>query len=178
MKTIPVAASKTYDIIIGAGILDEAGAVIRKTVGGQTAAIVTDDNVAALYGKRLTDTLTRNGYHAAQYVFPHGEPSKNPNTFISLINFLAGEKLSRTDVVVALGGGVAGDLAGFAAACYMRGVRFVQIPTTLLAAVDSSVGGKTAINLAAGKNLAVQTLLLRWAGASRVTWRVSRRRVT
>jgi len=154
MKTIQVSASKTYDIIIGAGILDEAGAIIRKTAGGQTAVIVTDDNVAALYADRLTGSLVLNGYRVTQYVFPHGEASKNSNTFISLLNFLAEEKFSRTDVLVALGGGIAGDLAGFAAACYMRGVCFVQIPTTLLAMVDSSVGGKTAINLSAGKNLA------------------------
>jgi len=154
IKTIAVNASKKYGVLIGAGILENAGAVIRKTAGGQTAAVITDSNVAPLCGKRLTDTLMQNGYRTAQFVFPHGEPSKNTGTFISVLNFLAEEKLSRADVVIALGGGVAGDLAGFAAACYMRGVKFVQIPTTLLAAVDSSVGGKTAVNLTAGKNLA------------------------
>ena len=154
MKSITVSASKTYDIVIGSGILEESGAVIRKAAGGSAAAIVTDDNVAPLYGDRLTDSLTRNGYRVSRFVFPNGEAAKNGETLLSLLNFLAEEKLSRADVVVALGGGVAGDLAGFAAACYMRGVRFAQIPTTLLAAVDSSVGGKTAINLCAGKNLA------------------------
>jgi len=153
MKTITVNASKTYDITIGADILDEAGSIIRKVSGGQVAAIVTDDVVAALYGKRLTDSLKKNGYRVAEYVFSHGEASKNAETFLSIINYLAKEKLSRSDVVVAIGGGVTGDLAGFAAACFMRGIRFVQIPTTLLAAVDSSVGGKTAVNLPAGKNL-------------------------
>jgi len=140
--------------MIGAGILEEAGAIIRITVGGQSAAIVTDDNVAGLYGKRLADSLETNGYRTVSYVFPNGESSKKAETFLSILNFLANEKLSRTDVVVALGGGVAGDLAGFVAACYMRGISFVQIPTTLLAMVDSSVGGKTAINLSAGKNMA------------------------
>jgi 3-dehydroquinate synthase len=154
MKTITINTSKTYDILIGTELLEEAGSVIRKTVGGQTAAIITDDNVAALYAKRLADSLEKNGYRVIQYMFPHGEASKNTETFLSLLNFFADEKLSRTDVVIALGGGVTGDLAGFAAACYMRGIRFVQIPTTLLAMVDSSVGGKTAINLTAGKNLA------------------------
>ena len=154
MKTITVAASKTYDVIIGTGLLDEAGAVIRNTIGGQAAAIVTDDNVAELYGERLARTLEQSGYRIGQFVFPHGESSKNAETFLSLLDFLAKEKFSRTDVAVALGGGVTGDLAGFTAACYMRGIRFVQMPTTLLAAVDSSVGGKTAIDLAAGKNLA------------------------
>ncbi|MCL2068515.1 MAG: 3-dehydroquinate synthase [Oscillospiraceae bacterium] len=154
MKKIIVTASKTYDITLGTGILDDAGSVIRQTVGGQTAAIVTDDNVAPLYENRLANSLEANNYRVARYVFPHGEASKRTENFLELLDFLAREKLGRADVVVALGGGVAGDLAGFAAACYMRGIRFVQIPTTLLAAVDSSVGGKTAINLSAGKNLA------------------------
>ena len=154
MRTIAVSASKNYDIIVGEGILEESGLRIREAVGGRTAAVITDDNVAALYGKKLTDTLEQNGYRVVQYVFPHGEKSKNGETFLSLLDFLAEEKLSRTDTVIALGGGVTGDLAGFAAACYMRGVSFAQIPSTLLAMVDSSVGGKTAINLPAGKNLA------------------------
>ena len=154
MKTITVSASKTYDILIGAGLLDEAGAIIRKAAGGRTAAIITDDNVSALYEERLHNSLAENDYRVVRYEFPHGESSKNAGTLISIINLLAEEKLSRSDLVIALGGGVTGDLAGFAAACYMRGVRFIQIPTTLLAMVDSSVGGKTAINLAAGKNLA------------------------
>jgi len=154
METITVKASKTYDIVIGTGILEEAGSLMRKTVGGQAAAVVTDDNVAALYGKRLMDTLERGGYRISGFVLPHGEASKNADTFLAILNFLAEEKLSRTDVVVALGGGVTGDIAGFAASSYMRGVSFVQVPTSLLAMVDSSVGGKTAINLNAGKNLA------------------------
>lgn len=154
MKTITVETSKTYDITIGADILDEAGSIIRRAAGGQAAAIVTDDIVAALYEKRLSDTLVRNGYRVFRFVIPHGEVSKNSENFVSLLNYLAEAKLTRTDVVVALGGGVVGDLAGFAAACYMRGIRFVQVPTTLLAAVDSSVGGKTGIDLPAGKNLA------------------------
>jgi len=154
MKKITVKASKTYDITIGTDLLDQAGSIMRRIVGGQAAAVITDDNVSALYEKRLMDTLANNGYNTASYIFPHGESSKNAETFISILNFLAEKKLSRQDVVVALGGGVTGDLAGFAAACYLRGIRFVQIPTTLLAMVDSSVGGKTAVNLAAGKNQA------------------------
>ena len=118
------------------------------------AAVITDDIVSAFYLKRLTDTLVENGYQVAPYVIPNGESSKNFDNLIEILNLLAGKKLSRTDVVVALGGGVVGDLAGFAAACYMRGIHFVQIPTTLLSAIDSSVGGKTAVNLSAGKNLA------------------------
>ncbi|MCL2070203.1 MAG: 3-dehydroquinate synthase [Treponema sp.] len=154
MKTITVRASKTYDIIIDKDLLDKAGAVIRNTVGGNAAAIVSDDNVAALYGKHLESSLAQNDYSVSYFVFPQGESSKNAKTLLSLLDFLAEEKFTRSDVVVALGGGVTGDLAGFAAASFMRGLRFVQVPTTLLAAVDSSVGGKTAINLNAGKNLA------------------------
>ena len=153
MKTITVNASKTYDITIGASILDDAGAIIREASGGQAAVVVTDDVVDALYGRRLADALEKNDYRVSKFVFPHGEESKNVDAFLSIINFLATERISRSDVLVALGGGVAGDLAGFAAACYMRGIRFIQIPTTLLAAVDSSVGGKTAVNLSSGKNL-------------------------
>ena len=153
-KIITVNASKTYDITIGTRLLDEAGAIIRIASGGQVAAIITDDNVAALYAGRLNNSLIKNGYRTVQYVFPYGEQSKKAEIFLSILDFLAESKLGRTDAVIALGGGVPGDLAGFAASCYMRGVTFIQIPTTLLAAVDSSVGGKTAINLAAGKNLA------------------------
>ena len=152
MKTITVNASKTYEIKIGTGILDDAGSILGKV--GHTAAIITDDIVAPLYARRLEQSFLRSGIRVARYVIPHGEVSKNAGQFLSLLNFLAGEKLTRTDTVVALGGGVVGDLAGFAASVYMRGIGFVQIPTTLLAAVDSSVGGKTAINLEAGKNLA------------------------
>jgi len=154
MNKITVNASKTYEIVIGAGLLSEAGRFARETVGGLAAGIIMDDTVAELFGKPLTDSLVSNGYRTSGYVFPHGEESKNADTFLSILNIFAAEGLSRTDLVVALGGGVTGDLAGFAAACYMRGIGLVQIPTTLLAMVDSSVGGKTAINLAAGKNLA------------------------
>jgi 3-dehydroquinate synthase len=152
MNTITVNASKTYEVKIGSGLLDDAGSILHKI--GTTAAIVTDDNVAPLYADRLEHSLTHSRVRVVRYVIPHGEASKSTDQFLSLVNFLAKEKLSRTDTVVALGGGVVGDLAGFAAAVYMRGIGFVQIPTTLLAAVDSSVGGKTAINLEAGKNLA------------------------
>jgi len=153
MKTITVKATKTYDVMIGSGIFDNAGKTIRKVSTGLTAAVVTDDNVDVLYGNKMAKTLAESGFRVVKYVFPNGEASKNTETFLSLINFLAGEKLDRTDVIVALGGGVPGDIAGFAAASYKRGTGFVQIPTTLLAAVDSSVGGKTAVNLTAGKNL-------------------------
>jgi 3-dehydroquinate synthase len=154
MRTVRLKASKSYDIVIGQGLLDRAGEYIKKAAGGRVAAVVTDDIVGPLYGRRLEASLEGQGYGVVKYTIEQGEASKNACNFISLLNFFAQSRMSRTDVVVALGGGVVGDLAGFAAASYMRGTKFVQLPTTLLAAVDSSVGGKTAIDLEAGKNLA------------------------
>jgi 3-dehydroquinate synthase len=116
--------------------------------------IVSDSNVWLLYGKIASDSLENDGFSVVSFVFPAGEESKNGSTYLELLNFLAQNQLTRSDMIVALGGGVVGDLAGFAAATYLRGIRFIQVPTTLLAAVDSSVGGKTAIDLPAGKNLA------------------------
>lgn len=154
MNTIHIAASREYDVLIGHGLLDELGTLAAGVVDAKTAAIVSDDSVFALYGKRAAAALERVGFRVVSFVFPHGESSKNLTVYGQVLNFLCENRISRTDVVVALGGGVVGDLAGFAAASYLRGVRFLQVPTTLLAAVDSSVGGKTAIDLPAGKNLA------------------------
>lgn len=139
------------EIIIRRGVLDEAGSIAYKP--DTTAAIITDSNVNALYADRLEASLKNSGFNVVKYVFPAGEASKNVNTYINVINFLAENRLTRSDVVFALGGGVVGDLAGFAAATYLRGIKLVQIPTTLLACVDSSVGGKTAVDLPSGKNL-------------------------
>jgi len=139
------------EIIIRRGVLDEAGSIAYKP--DTTAAIITDSNVNALYADRLEASLKNAGFNVVKYVFPAGEASKNVNTYINVINFLAENRLTRSDVVFALGGGVVGDLAGFAAATYLRGIKLVQIPTTLLACVDSSVGGKTAVDLPTGKNL-------------------------
>jgi 3-dehydroquinate synthase len=154
MRKVTVNASKTYDIFVGAGLAFRTGEIIRGVSGGQAACVVTDDIVDGLYAERLEKALKQADYRVVKYVIPNGEASKNGGRLLALLDFLAVSKLSRTDLVIALGGGVVGDLAGFAAAVYMRGVRFVQMPTTLLSAVDSSVGGKTAINLTAGKNLA------------------------
>lgn len=154
MKKVVVNASKKYDIMIGGGLLDKAGKLIKQAAGGGCVAIITDSNVVSLYAKQLETSLKDAGYKVVTYVFEAGEAGKNIDTFADILNFLASNKLDRTDIVAALGGGVTGDMAGFAASVYMRGIKFVQIPTTLLAAVDSSVGGKTAIDLPAGKNLA------------------------
>lgn len=153
MKTVHVKASREYDVLIGAGLLHRCGELVAAVHKPCTAAIITDDTVNALYGDTVEQSLASAGYRVVRFVFPHGEESKNLMTFAAAQNFLAENRLSRTDLVVALGGGVVGDLAGFVAATYLRGIRFVQIPTTLLAAVDSSVGGKTAVDLPAGKNL-------------------------
>lgn len=154
MKTITVSASRTYDIRIGHGLLTTLGEAVRGLGKVEKVFLVSDTQVYPLYGGAAEASLKAAGYSVSSFVFPAGEESKNGETFLKLLNALAQAGLSRSDLLIALGGGVVGDLAGFAAACYLRGIRFVQIPTTLLAAVDSSVGGKTAIDLPAGKNLA------------------------
>ena len=153
MKIVRVNASKEYKVLIGADILDRAGEYIYGAAGGSAAAVVTDDIVSGLYLERTLASLRAAGYDTSVFTIRNGETSKNAYTYIKLAEHLADKRLARSDVIIALGGGVVGDLAGFAAATYMRGISFAQIPTTLLAAVDSSVGGKTAIDLEAGKNL-------------------------
>ena len=153
MKTVTVNASKSYDIKIGSGLLGTLGQEANNLGSAKKVAIVSDSNVFPLYGLSAVESLEQAGFEVVSFIFPAGEDSKSAATYLELLNFLADCKLTRTDLIVALGGGVVGDLAGFAAATYLRGIRFIQIPTTLLAAVDSSVGGKTAIDLPAGKNL-------------------------
>ena len=153
MINVTVSASKTYDIRIGKGLLSTLGAEAAALGKARTICIVSDSNVAPLYAGTVETSLANAGFSVVSFIIPAGEESKNPQVYLELLNFLAQNKLTRTDLIVALGGGVVGDLAGFAAATYLRGIRFIQIPTTLLAMVDSSVGGKTAIDLPAGKNL-------------------------
>ena len=152
METVKVNASRSYDVLIGADILPTAGELISKVIPSGKAFIVSDDNVFPLYGETLKKSLEKAGFDTAEYVFPHGESSKNLSVYGMALEAMCSEHLTRSDFIVALGGGVVGDLAGFAAATYQRGVKFVQVPTTLLAAVDSSVGGKTAVDLPGGKN--------------------------
>ena len=154
MKTIRVNASVEYDVLIGSGLLSSAGEYLKNAVGNCTVVMVSDDNVFPLYGETLRNALENSGFKVLEYVFPHGERSKNLSVYGDLLEFMCENRVTRKDVIAALGGGVVGDLAGFAAATYQRGIRFVQIPTTLLAAVDSSVGGKTAVDLKSGKNQA------------------------
>ncbi len=153
MKIIAVNASVKYDVIIGEGLLDSLGEHMARVIAPCRVCIVTDDTVDSLYGKRAEAALAASGFDFVKFVIPHGEASKSTKSLVELVEFLAESRLTRSDILLALGGGVVGDLAGFAASVYLRGVRFVQVPTTLLAAVDSSVGGKTAVDLCAGKNL-------------------------
>lgn len=154
MKTVHVTASRNYDVLIGSDLLSSLGAHAAALEKAKKVCIVSESNVWPLYGEDAKNSLTSAGFETTEFVFPAGEEHKNGSTYLSLLNHLAESRLTRTDLIVALGGGVVGDLAGFAAATYLRGIRFIQVPTTLLAAVDSSVGGKTAIDLPAGKNLA------------------------
>ena len=153
-KEIQVRTSPAYTVTIGPGLLRDCGPRLRRILPPCRMAVITDSVVGPLYLETVTESLKGAGYAVSTYAFPAGEGSKNFKTLSGILEFLAGERLTRSDCLIALGGGVTGDMTGFAAACYLRGVRYVQLPTTLLAAVDSSVGGKTAIDLKAGKNLA------------------------
>ena len=154
MRKVTVNTSTSYDILIGSGLLRQAGQEIRRRIQPCKAAVITDSTVKGLYEAEVRASLEEAGFDVCTCVFPAGEASKRIGTLSHILEYLAGEEMTRQDIIVALGGGVVGDMAGFAAAVYQRGIRFVQIPTTFLAAIDSSVGGKTAIDLAAGKNLA------------------------
>ncbi len=156
MKTLTVGLSgREYDIVIAPGLLGRAGGLCRRALpGAGRVAVVTDETVAPLYAGRLAQSMEDAGFRTGVITIPAGEPSKSVAMLEVLYDKLAGLGLTRADAVLALGGGVVGDLAGFAAATFLRGVDFVQVPTTLLAQVDSSVGGKVAVNLKAGKNLA------------------------
>ena len=144
-----------YDVRIGRGLLAEAGAIARLSLGQQTTRIVVVSNriVSSLYGATVINSLKRSGFSVSTFLIGDAERFKSISTIENLLQFFHRTQLERSDAVVSLGGGVVGDVAGFAAAIYLRGVRYIQIPTTLLAQVDSSVGGKTGVNLSGGKNL-------------------------
>lgn len=153
MNTVHVTASKSYDVLIGAGLLESLGRHAAAMKKVKKVCIVSEANVWSLYGEVVKRSLLHAGFESVEFVFPAGEQFKNAAIYLDLLYFLADNQITRTDLLVALGGGVVGDLAGFAAATYMRGIPFIQVPTTLLSMVDSSVGGKTAIDLPVGKNL-------------------------
>ena len=143
----------SYDIVIGSGVLEQAGTLILPLLARPRVAIVTDETVAGLHLATLTSALDAAGIDHCVKVLPAGEATKSFAVLETVSDWLLAEKIERDDMVIAFGGGVIGDLTGFAAAILRRGVAFIQIPTTLLAQVDSSVGGKTAINVGLGKNL-------------------------
>ncbi|MCI9625512.1 MAG: 3-dehydroquinate synthase [Clostridia bacterium] len=153
MKTLTVAFdSISYPIHIEDGCLARLGEFVRTIYHGK-AAVITDDNVDKFYGETVMQSLQRAGVETCKYVFPHGEQSKCNDTLQKIYAFLAEQHINRGDFIIALGGGVTGDLAGFAAASYLRGIGLVQVPTSLLAQIDSSVGGKVAIDMPFGKNM-------------------------
>jgi len=154
LSRVPVGlGDRTYEVRIGPGLLDRAGAHLADVVPRRRTVVVTDATVAELHGDRVLAALSDGGIAARLIVLPPGEQTKSFEGLADLCDRLLAETLDRGDVITALGGGVIGDLTGFAAAIYKRGIDFVQLPTTLLAQVDSSVGGKTAIDTPRGKNL-------------------------
>jgi 3-dehydroquinate synthase len=154
VESIRVAlGARSYDVLIGAGLIADAGPRIRAALDARTIAVVTDANVASLHLSPFLRSLEKAGIRAVEIVVPPGESSKSFSRLQTVVEAILEARLERGDAVAALGGGVVGDLAGFAAAIARRGMSFVQVPTTLLAHVDSSVGGKTGINSRLGKNL-------------------------
>lgn len=154
MTVLSVKTGRPYDVIIESGIINNCGEHIKKVSSAMRVMIVSDSNVYPIYGKKVSDSLSAFGFEkVCSFVFDAGEQSKNLSNISAIYNALASNGFTRNDLIVALGGGVTGDMAGFAAATYLRGIDFVQIPTSLLAQVDSSVGGKTGVDIAAGKNL-------------------------
>lgn len=155
MRTVHVsAASGAYDVVVGAGALARAGELVRAALGTRRCCVVSETTVAPLYADALESSLAAAGHDVVErVVFPAGESHKNLATLGDILDALSRRELTRDDVVVALGGGVCGDMGGLAGALYLRGLSVVQVPTSLLAMVDSSVGGKTAVDLPAGKNL-------------------------
>jgi len=144
---------RSYDIVIGEGLIEKAGELFASLRMGQRGVIITDSNVEPLYGAKLCEVLAAAGFKAEMLTIRAGEASKSLRQMSRLLEKLPSFGLDRRSFVVALGGGVVGDLAGFVAATYLRGIHFIQVPTSLLALVDSSVGGKTWVNLPQGKNL-------------------------
>ncbi|NFN93998.1 3-dehydroquinate synthase [Clostridium botulinum] len=144
---------KSYSIIIKKGLMNELSNEINKVYKGKKIFILTDENVNYHYGDKVKDLLINNGYDVKKMVLKPGEETKSFNTLPKIYNEFLDFKLTRSDLIITLGGGVIGDLGGFAASTFLRGIDFIQVPTSLLAQVDSSVGGKVAVDLDRGKNL-------------------------
>lgn len=152
MKKVFVNVGRGYDILINEP-LQNLGSRARDVLGAKKVLVCTDTNVEKLYLKKAVQSLEKSGFEVFSFVIQSGEEFKTPKTYLEIINACEEAKLTRKDALVALGGGVVGDIVGFAASTYMRGIDVVQIPTTLLSAIDSSVGGKTGVDLPSGKNL-------------------------
>lgn len=146
--------ANSYNVYIEQGLLQGIGKLISEWYKGERITIITDSSVDKLHGNALTASLSRYAYYVSKIVVDPGEKSKSIETLSYIYNNLAQQGITRNNLIIAFGGGVIGDLAGFAAATYMRGIPYVQVPTTVMSQLDSSIGGKTAINLEAGKNLA------------------------
>lgn len=153
INKIRVNTSTPYDVLIERGSLEKCGKIIADTVKSRTAVIITDDKVNSIYGDTVKKSMEYSGFTVSVFEFSNGEASKNSETLNRIYDFLCEKNITRSDILIALGGGVVGDITGFASATFLRGIGFIQIPTTLLAQIDSSVGGKTAIDLKGGKNL-------------------------
>jgi 3-dehydroquinate synthase len=152
--TIPVElAGAGYDVLVGAGLLHDLPAILRERCPAAAYAVISDDVVGPSFGTALLATLRTEGLRAELLTFPHGEASKTRETWAALSDRMLGQQFGRDAAIVALGGGVVGDVAGFVAATYLRGIPYVQVPTTLLAMIDSSIGGKTGVDVPGGKNL-------------------------
>jgi len=146
-------ATQRYPIFVGYGLLDKLGEELKKVSSSRVAIVISDENVSRLYGDRVEKVLRNAGFAVNSFVVPPGEKTKSINTAIDIYNFLIKKRVERDDMLIALGGGMIGDLAGFVAATYLRGIPWIQVPTSLIGMVDASIGGKVAVNHPVGKNL-------------------------
>jgi len=146
-------ATQRYPIFVGYGLLDKLGEELKKVTSSHVAIVISDENVSRLYGDRVEKVLRNAGFAVNSFIVPPGEETKSINTAIEVYNFLIKKRVERDDMLIALGGGMIGDLAGFVAATYLRGIPWIQVPTSLIGMVDASIGGKVAVNHSEGKNL-------------------------
>lgn len=153
-KVTVTGVKKPYDVLIGKGLLDTLPGELKKFTKAKNIVIITDDNVDKLYSDKVLKLARSTGVNILKFVFNHGENHKTMQTVCDILEFMAENNVTRSDLILALGGGIVGDVSGYVASSYLRGIDFIQVPTTFLAAIDSSVGGKTGVNLKAGKNLA------------------------
>src|SRR5699024_10127448 len=150
---LDINTSKNYKIKIGRGLLNNISLFLKKYRDNCNIVLITDNIVNSLYVDKVVENLSKNGFNPHRFIIENGEKSKNLNTVTDILNFLADNNINRNDIILAIGGGVVGDISGFVASIYLRGIDYIQVPTTFLSSIDSSVGGKTGVNLDKGKNL-------------------------